>query len=53
MFCCNKAVVMKILSHGHVKEHDFLNSIGLKLLDGMTTPLGFLSPFDPHIVKQE
>ena len=36
---------MKILSHKHVKEHGFS--------DGMTRPLGFLSPFDPHIVKQE
>jgi hypothetical protein len=44
---------MKILSHNHVKEHDFLNSIELKLLNGMTRPLGFLNPFDPHIVKQE
>ena len=52
-FFCNKPMVMKILSHKHVKEHDFLNSIELKLLDGITRPLGFLSPFDPHIVKQE
>ena len=44
---------MKILGHKHVKELDFLNSIELKLLDGMTRPLGFLSPFDSHIVKHE
>ena len=45
-------MVMKILSHKHVKEHGFFEYYIIETPRWDAIPLG-LNPFDPHIVKHE
>jgi hypothetical protein len=45
-------MVMKILSHKHVKEHGFSEYYIIETPRWDARPLGFLSPFDPHMLNK-